>query len=137
MKLYQKLALLVHARLNCLKTMTEQGREWADEHDENIRGLVSVYMPIGSGVDNGTWIDLEKSTGQKLVFHAPFHHMDEHGFYDGWTNHTITVRPSLEFDLTLKVSGRNRNDINSYLHDLFYECLTKVDAEEPAQADSP
>jgi hypothetical protein len=116
--------------------MTEHAHEWADEHAENIRVRVNAYMPSGSGVDNGTWLDLVKSTGQKLVFHAPFHHMDEHGFYDGWTNHTITVRPSLEFDLILKVSGSNRNDINSYLHDLFYECLTKVDPEEHAQADS-
>jgi len=115
MKLYQKLA-------SCL------------ESSANIRALVNAHMPSGSGVDNGTSIDLEKSTTSKLVFHTSFHHMNERGFYDGWTDHTITVRPSLEFGLILKVSGSNRNDINSYLGDLFYECLTiDIDARVPVE----
>jgi hypothetical protein len=50
--------------------------------------------------------------------------MDDVGYYDGWTEHTLTVRPSLAFGIDLKFSGRNRNQIKDYLHEVFHEALT-------------
>lgn len=116
MKLYRELASLVRARLNCEET---GNREWFQKHEERIEELVKNYMPSGSGFDCGTKIDLDKSTPEKLVFYTDFHHMNEVGYYDGWTEHRITVRPSLAFGFTLTISGNNRNEIKDYIHQAF------------------
>ena len=123
--LYRKLAALVAARLNCIDGSVLAGaNEWKVKHEEAIRKLVREHMPRGSGIDSGTTIDLDASTTEKLVFDTSFHHMDEHGSYDGWTEHRITVRASLVFTIDLKISGPNRNEIKDYLHDVFREALT-------------
>lgn len=121
MKLYAKLAGLVDARLNCLKT----GNEWAEKHEETILKLVSDNMPHGSGFDSGTQIDLGKSTGSKLVFHTSYHHMNDNGMYDGWTDHTVTVKPSLMFGFDLNISGRDRNGFKEYAYEVFSNCLSE------------
>ena len=115
MKLYRELASLVRARLNC---EISGNKEWFEKHEARIEELVKNYMPSGSGFDCGTKIDLDKSTPEKLVFYTDFHHMNE-GYYDGWTEHRITVRPSLAFGFTLTISGRNRNEIKDYIHQVF------------------
>lgn len=52
-------------------------------------------LPSGSGIDNGTKIDIENSEEDvKLVIDCGYHHMDENGYYDGWCDYTITVRPT-------------------------------------------
>src|SRR6266704_3653238 len=99
--LYKHLASIVGARLNCQKS---DNIEWLDKHEESIEYLVKNFMPSGSGIDSGTKIDLDESTSEKLVFHFGFHHIDENGMYDGWTEHTLTVLPSLCFDTVLKIS---------------------------------
>ena len=50
--------------------------------------------------------------------------MNDAGSYDGWTDHVITVRPSLAFGFELKISGPNRNDIKEYIHDTFDTALS-------------
>ena len=47
----------------------------------------------------------------------------ETGMYDGWTEHTVTVRPSLQFGFRLSISGRNRNGIKDYIAEVFGEIL--------------
>ena len=76
-------------------------------------------LPSGSGWDEGTKIDLEASHADKFVLYGSYRHMDECGGYDGYTNHTITVTPSLASDFNLRISGRNRNDIKDYLFQTF------------------
>ena len=46
--------------------------------------------------------------------------------YDGWTNHTLTVRASLQFGIDLTISGRNRNQIKEYLYETFQCALTDL-----------
>ena len=116
MKLYRKLASLVQAHINC---EISGNKEWFEKHEARIEELVKNYMPSGSGFDCGTKIDLDKSTPEKLVFYTDFHHMNEVGYYDGWTEHRITVRPSLAFGFTLTISGKNRNEIKDYIHQVF------------------
>ena len=130
-KLYRELASCVQARLNCQKS---NNQEWYCRHTETIDALVDM-LPSGSGIDRGTKIDLEKSTSEKLVFNVSFHHMDENGFYDGWTEHVITVRPSLQFDIDLTISGRNRNDIKEYLHEVYSAALLDdIEFDESSQS---
>lgn len=114
--LYSELSGLIEARSNCVKA---NNVAWFDRHEETILKLVNQHMPSGSGFDSGTKIDLDASHADKLVFTTAFHHMDENGYYDGWTEHTIIVIPSLHFGFHLRVSGRNRNDIKELIHQDF------------------
>lgn len=120
--LYQQIAGAIIARDNCIKS---NNPEWKTRHEDSLNQLAE-FLPSGSDVDNGSAIDWERSTADKLVIHAGFHHMDPYGSYDGWTEHTITVRASLYFTLDIQVSGRNRNDIKEYLHELYDYALTRV-----------
>lgn len=121
-KLYAELAGLIDARLNCLKSRNE----WAEKHEERILALVDNYMPSGSGFDSGTKIDLDASTGDKLVFHTSYHHMNENGYYDGWTDHTVTVTGSLMFGYNIKIGGRDRNGFKEYAYEVFNSALETV-----------
>lgn len=119
--LYSELSSLVQARLNCLTK--PDTREWIDKHESMIEELVKSYMPSGSGYDSGTTLVLNESKGEKLVFSTAFHHMDDNGYYDGWTEHTVTVKPSLSHGFDLYITGPNRNDIKDLIGEQFDEAL--------------
>jgi len=112
--LYKRLSSTLVALRNCERS---GNTEWIEKHRERIKQMMG-HAPSGSGFDNGTTLDMDKSGGSKLVFNTAYHHMNEHGYYNGWTDHTVTVTPSFDgFDL--KISGRNRNDIKEMMHDTF------------------
>jgi hypothetical protein len=139
--LYSELAIAIQARANCAERMNgqrnsnngitsdKQAEEWYDRWDDRITRLVSDHMPSGGGFDNGTKLDLDMSHAERLVFHTSYHHMNDGGYYDGWTEHTVTVTPSFS-GVNLRVSGRNRNDIKDYIHEVFHYSLTQ---EVPAE----
>jgi hypothetical protein len=114
--LYSELSRLIQAR----KTSKP---EWAERHTDTIESLVKEHMPSGSGFDSGTKIDLDASHAEKLVFYTSFHHLNGQGFYDGWTEHTVTVTPSLSGDFHLRISGRNRNEIKDHMYQSFEQAL--------------
>ena len=124
---YQQIASSLDAMRNCQAHHAEPGKahltEWIDKHEERALTLTRDYLPSGSGFDCGTTLNVDASRDNKLVFETSFHHMDESGGYDSWTEHTITVRPSLTFTLDITVSGRDRNDIKDYIHEAFYMAL--------------
>lgn len=124
-----RLATLVGARLNCLNG-DHLKQDWADRHEDRILRLVKDNLPSGAGFDNGTHIDLEKSTPERLVFTTAFHHMDDHGGYIGWSDHTVTVTPSLQFLFNLKVGGRDRRGIKEYIAEEFHAALNNSDYTE-------
>jgi hypothetical protein len=116
---YVAFARTLDAWLNC----QESGNDtWLPRHEEKLNSWCKEG-PSGSGWDNGTKIDLELSRKEKLVFKGSFHHMNEHGYYDGWTDHFIVVKPSLAFGFELSITGRDRNEIKDYLSDVFYSWL--------------
>jgi hypothetical protein len=119
-KLFEVLASSIEARAHCVKS---GNTEWFWKHGETAEQLTADHMPSGSGVDSGTTIDLDKSTADKIVFHTSYHHMNDGGYYDGWTEHDVIVTPSLASGFNIKVTGRDRNGIKDYLGDLFYESL--------------
>ncbi len=120
--LVQLLASTVQARRNC----EESGNtEWFHKHSDLIEQLVKDHMPSGGGFDSGTSIDLAKSDGDKLVFNTAYHHMHESGMYDGWTEHTVTVKPAF-VGISLVVSGRDRNEIKDYIAECFHNALDTV-----------
>ena len=121
-KLYQEIASTVDARLTCI---ARNNTEWIDNHTDRINDLITL-LPHGSGIDGETTINMEASTGEKLLINFSFHHMDEMGGYDGWTDHTLIVTPSLQHDITLRITGTNRNNIKEYLYEIFYQALIEV-----------
>lgn len=124
--LYSVLASAIQARKNCQE---RNNQEWFETWTRQIENLVENHMPGGSGIDSGTKIDLARCHAEKLVFYAPYHHMNDNGFYDGWTEHTITVTPSFT-GINLRVSGRNRNDIKDYLYETFDYALSQEITDE-------
>lgn len=97
--------------------------EWIERHESRILAIVKEHMPSGSGFDCGTAFDFDKSKRDKLIFTTQFHHTDANGYYQGWSEHTITVRPSLIGEFALSVSGRDKNGIKEYIGDCFYYAL--------------
>lgn len=96
---------------------------------EHLHDYVKKHGPSGSGIDRGV-VFSSFSTPLRLVFDVDFHHMDEHGSYDGWTSHKVIVTPTFGgFDV--RVTGSNRNQIKDYLGDTFHHWLGEV-VEHPA-----
>lgn len=86
---------------------------------ENLISELDAELPRGSGFDSGSQFLWDESTSEKLIFKTAFHHMNDCGMYDGWTEHLVTVTPSLLFGYKIAVSGRNRNDIKDYIAECF------------------
>jgi hypothetical protein len=66
---------------------------------------------------------MESSTPDKLVFNTSFHHMDENGYYTGWTDHNIIVTPTFG-SFKIAITGKDRGGIKEYLHDVFDQVFT-------------
>ena len=93
---------------------------------EDAIQVLEDYLPSGSGIDSGCKIDIEKSGKSKVVINFSFHHMNENGFYDGWTDHKLMCKPVLYGDFEIKITGKNRNYIKEYLYDTFNYCLLET-----------
>lgn len=101
----------------------EASEKWMGECLTRIYKL-NKELPHGSGIDAGCEIDENRSTKNKIVISFGFHHMDENGMYDGWTNHDLIIRP--DFDgFKIKITGPDRNFIKDYLCSLFEHELQK------------
>lgn len=95
---------------------------WQASAVEEKRALEDL-LPSGSGIDCGTKISLSDSKPGRLVLYVGFHHMDEHGSYDGWTYHQVIVTPCFG-GIEVRVTGRNRNGIKAYLAEIYHHALT-------------
>lgn len=121
---YQILATALEARVNCIAS---NNQEWKVRHEEKIRQIAKDFLPSGAGVDSGCAVVLcDMAWNERIVICFSFNHMNEDGFYMGWTEHTCTVVPSLANGFSLRISGRDRNDVKEYLHDVFYSALTAL-----------
>lgn len=103
-----------------------------------IETWIRNQAPSGSGIDNGTKINWSKSRfssrDERIVLDCSFHHMDEHGYYDGWTYHEIWIRPSLISGICIDVKGINKNEIKDFLGDLFYHWLNEYKVMHSSEA---
>ena len=120
-------------RTKTLAAWIAEASEWVERAENNLNaqwgdiartrlGQLVNMLPSGSGIDCGT--KLVSASATKIVLECSFHHMDEHGYYDGWTKHRITVRPTFD-SIDISVSGRNRNDIKEYLHEVYSLALAE------------
>lgn len=122
-RVYERIAGLTEARTNCIKA---GNTDWQGRHEDAIKAIVNVHMPFGSGFDSGTSLDMDKSSSKRLVFLSSFHVMDDNGFYDGWIDFRVIVTPDLSrwFDIRVVGSFGRRNDLRSYVADVFMAALT-------------
>jgi len=103
------------------RRLPDEDHPWFDVPRGILKWIADDLLPSGSGVDCGTkWLDpldntLPKRYGTSPVFFFEYHHMNDGGYYDGWTDHYVQVKP----DCSLEISGRDRNGIKEYFHDLF------------------
>lgn len=118
--LAEYLAGKVQARVNCLRN---GNMEWEQRHFRDVQTAVENYMPHGSGFDMGVGLDWQKSHAARLVFFTSYHHMDEGGGYDGWSDHAVTIVPLFGGDFDVRVGGRDRNSIKDYIAEMFAEAL--------------
>lgn len=120
MKLYQKLATLVAARLNCIKAGNE---EWAVKHEDSIKDLAKTHLPRSAGFDAGSSVRFGESTGERLVIDTAYVNANRK-----WTFHRITITPTLRGDFNIVTTGRNP-DVREYILDTFDLALNQEHSE--------
>lgn len=113
---YSALSSALVAFNNCV---SRGSNAMAAQWSEYMARITKQHAPSGSGFDCGTTFCYSDSTADKLVFSTSFHHMDEHGAYDGWTEHSVIVTPSFS-GIHVRVTGRDRNEIKDYIANAFY-----------------
>lgn len=118
--LVQQFAAAFVAMRNCERSGNDRRGRW----ESALETLAADHLPSGSGFDSGSRFIAEESRPDRLIFATSFHHMNESGFYDGWTEHRVIVTP--EFDgFGLKVTGRDRRGIKDYIAESFHLALSE------------
>ena len=113
-------ALIAETAVWAERAQNNEHAQWGDIAHDRLAQLVRL-LPSGSGIDSGT--ELVSADRTKIVLTAGYHHMNDGGYYDGWTEHRITIRPRFD-GLEVTISGRNRNDIKEYLHQTYHHALS-------------
>lgn len=90
---------------------------WGEDRPETLKWQIEEFipamdeMPSGSGFDFGVDINLDASDENSLVVDMPFHHMNEYGYYVGWS--TVTLRAT-KTDAGIEIEAIE-NDIEASL----------------------
>lgn len=107
-----------------------QALAWLESVNDDFRdqaegklAKLQAMLPQGSGFDIGSKVLRLSSTPQRIVIQADFHHMDEHGYYDGWSEHQVIITPCLQWGFKLRVTGRDRRGIKEYISDQFHDII--------------
>ena len=126
MKTYQKISSLIMAIETCDRT---SNLVWSAKHRMSLQDIAN-NLPSGSGIDCGTKID-PNSTPDEIVLNLSYHHMNDGGYYDGWSEIVITVTPSLtwgfELDFTWEESAHPdlESDLEDYLGEVYQIALNE------------
>jgi len=117
-------AAFTSARAAYVNSLNNGNGEWVTRWRVSLAKLVEL-IPSGGGIDRGprTWDDVEISSNA-IRFEVGYHHMNENGFYDGWTDHTIVIRPAFD-GVEVRVSGRNRGEVKDMLHQTMEHAFTR------------
>ena len=100
-KVYKHLAMTLLARNNCVES---SNKEWEERHEDTLDKIEKNHLPSGSGFDSETIFNKSQSKPEKLILHTSFHHMDGNGSFNGWSEHMITVTPSLVFGIEIEIT---------------------------------
>ena len=119
MRPYQQISSLLAAIENCKRS---NNQEWIGRHMDKLEQLLLETLPHGAGFDAGTTLD-GRSTPERLIFNTSFHHINENGFYTGWTEHQVIITPSLQFGFNMRITGKDKNQIKEYIADVLQAAL--------------
>ena len=128
--LISDIANTIVAYQNCVKSGNMSG--WKEKHLERLRNYEKNFLPSGSGIDNGTKINLDLSKGERVILHGDYHCMDDNGMYAGWVKFRVTVTPSFIGDINVKVGitghvpGGDRDGLRDYLTETYDAVLRQV-----------
>ena len=123
--LYAILAKEINRFLRCSDHDRIEVRPAAEDARDEVNRMMINLMPSGSGVDSGSSLDWTSTKRNRIVIDAPYHHMDEHGFYCAWSSHQVIVTPDLEFGFSIRITGINTREIKEYLSELFSTALSE------------
>lgn len=112
----------IATQLSRVKNLENSNAPRSSKVFDALCAWVKKNGPSGSGIDMGTALS-ETSTMDCIVLGTHFHHMDEHGGYDGWTDHMVRCKASMLFGIDVTVSGRDRNQIKEYLGEMYQRWL--------------
>lgn len=118
---------MVNAATACRNCAAGGNLFWQDRWNQRV-GQLSELLPSGSGFDNGTAV--ESIEPFKVTLRTAFHHMNDNGMYDGWTEHAVIVRPDWS-GVSVIVKGRDKNGIKDYIADTIHAVLTAEAPEYP------
>ncbi len=68
--------------------------ELVEEISSSIEGVGREYLLSGSGFDAGVTVSLDQSSRERIVLLASYHHMDQEGYYCGWSSFKVIVLPA-------------------------------------------
>lgn len=115
----------------CIRILKSKGtrEDLREAWEDYLDLLVKDYLPSGSGIDDENSIDLDKSTPARIIINSAYHCMDGNGYYCGWQDFTVIIKPSLIFDIDMKISFHGVKEIiygtRDYLYELYRYNLTQ------------
>jgi hypothetical protein len=120
-KIYEILSVAAQARRNCMngESITPH---WESKWEKN-------HLPSGSGFDNGTKVVEDECVANlKLVLSFGYHHMDDNGYYDGWSHHKLIVTPRFDgINVCLKCAlPRKYSLLKDYILETFEYAITRT-----------
>ena len=132
-KIYDILNVAVTAKKNCYNGEV-LNTKWGSKWDDLIDYLQRNHLPHGSGFDCGCKVVEEECvSGLRLVLKFDYHHMNECGYYDGWSSHKAVVIPYFA-GISVTIKGalpRKYRHSKEYFGETIHYSLTKeIDQEE-------
>jgi hypothetical protein len=124
-KVYQHIAREVGRMRRLENSRDPNAAELLDQLLQALDQLVGERLPSGSGFDAGTRLYIDNAKPDCYVFKCDFHHMNDGGYYDGWSEHDVVVTPSMEWGFNLRITGRDRNGIKDYIGECFQAALNE------------
>jgi hypothetical protein len=95
---------------------------WKDIWEQDLEHLERNYLPSGSGFDAGCSINLVETKVNRLVIDFDYHHMDQNGYYNGWSHNQLILTASLVWDFDIRIVNRKGGHrIQSYDRDYFID----------------
>ena len=81
---------------------------------------LEALLPSGSGIDDGTKINLEKSMPNMIILDSSYHCMED-GYYTEWVDFEVTILPSLaqEYYMEIEIDGDDIVNLSDYLHETY------------------
>jgi hypothetical protein len=110
------------------ESFLELREEWALRWKDRLHAMLDA-LPHGSGLDADWHYVGDKCNADRITLSTSYHNMDTNGFYCGWSDLTVTVKPSLIHGINLRITGGD-SDLKDYLYDILSQALCELHESE-------